>query len=197
MIHTASNSHPVSHSPRIFPIMPVLITKVDEDLKKLFQKHSKTKGFSEAELLRAIVIDTLRKEPHTESEQPELKPAPGKTEPERITVRMPGFLMDTAKDRAKAKGMAPSRWIAALVQSNLAKKPVMADQELLTLKANIRELTAIGRNINQMARALNESRNNTEKVRLDTLALLDETLKTNLSLIRELVRASQQAWEAD
>ena len=110
---------------------------------------------------------------------------------------MPGFLMDAAKEKAKVKGMAPSRWIAALVQSNLAKKPVMADQELLALKANIRELTAIGRNINQMARALNESRSNTEKVKLDTLALLDDTLKTNLSLIRDLVRSSQQVWEAE
>ena len=105
--------------------------------------------------------------------------------------------MEAAKEKAKEKGMATSRWIAALVQSNLARTPVMTDQELTALKANIRELTAIGRNINQMARALNESRNNTDKVNLETLALLGDTLKTNLSLVRELVRASQQVWDAE
>lgn len=177
--------------------MPVLITKVDEDLKKLFQKHCRKDGLSEAELLRSIVIDAIIKKPLVESAQPDLKPDPDRTEPERITVRMPGFLMDAAKEKGREKGMAPSRWIAALVQSNLARQPVMADQELLALKANIRELTAIGRNINQMARALNESRSNMDKVKLDTLALLDDTLKTNVSLIRDLVRASQQVWEAE
>jgi len=177
--------------------MPVLKTFVDEEPKQLFKKLSNERGLSESELLRSIVLEAIRKTPFTESAQSELQPNPERTESERITVRMPGFLMNAAKDRATAKGMVPSRWIAALAQSNLARKPVMADHELLALKANIRELTAIGRNINQMARALNESRSNTEKVKLDTLALLGETLKTNLSLIRALVRASQQVWEAE
>ena len=110
---------------------------------------------------------------------------------------MPGFILEAAKEKGKAKGMATSRWIAALVQSNIAKNPVMAEQELITLKATIRELTAIGRNINQMARALNESRNNIDKVNLDTLYFLGDSLKRNLSAVRELVRASQQVWEAE
>ena len=110
---------------------------------------------------------------------------------------MPSFLLQAAKEKGKAKGMATSRWIAALVQSNIAKNPVMADQELNNLKASIRELNAIGRNINQMARALNESRNNTDKVNLDTLYLLGDSLKRNLSAVRELVRASQKVWEAE
>jgi hypothetical protein len=48
-----------------------------------------------------------------------------------------------------------------------------------------------------MARALNESKNNTDKVKLTTLALLGESLKRNISAVRELVRASQQVWEAE
>jgi len=171
-----------------------LKARVGQDTRETFRQRANARGTTESELLRALVMAEIGKD-LTEEKQPETNQE--KIGVERITVRMPSFLMQAAKEKGKAKGMAPSRWITALVQSNLAKKPVMADQELLALKANIRELTAIGRNINQMARALNESRSNTEKVRLDMLALLDETLKTNLSLIRDLVRASQQAWEAD
>jgi hypothetical protein len=48
-----------------------------------------------------------------------------------------------------------------------------------------------------MARALNESRNNVDKVNPETLALLKDSLNRNLSAVRELVRASQQVWEAE
>ena len=149
---------------------------------------------TESELLRALVVaeigNDLADEKPAESNQE-------KTETERITVRMPGFMLQAAKEKGKGKGMATSRWIAALVQSNIAKNPVMTDQELITIKATIRELTAIGRNINQMARALNESKNNTDKVKLTTLALLGESMKRNISAVRELVRASQQVWGAE
>ena len=177
--------------------MPVLITKVDEDLKQLFKQQTKNNGLSESELLRLIVIEAMGKAQFSESNKTDLTPDTEKSETERITVRMPSFLMQAAKEKGKAKGMATSRWIAALVQSNIAKNPVMADQELNNLKASIRELNAIGRNINQMARALNESRNNTDKVNLDTLYLLGNSLKRNLSAVRELVRASQKVWEAE
>jgi predicted DNA binding CopG/RHH family protein len=177
--------------------MPVLKTFVGEDLKQLFQQYSQESGLSESELLRSIVIGAMRNIQFTESDKPDLTLDFEKNETERITVRMPSFLMQAAKEKGKEKGMATSRWIAALVQSNIAKNPVMADQELITLKSTIRELTAIGRNINQMARALNESRNNVDKVNLDTLYLLGDSLKRNLSAVRELVRASQQVWEAE
>ena len=177
--------------------MPALLTHVDTELKQRFQKLSKSKGISESELLRSIVMENLLNNPLNESDKPDLTLGFEKTETERITVRMPGFLLEAAKEKGKAKGMATSRWIAALVQSNIAKNPVMAEQELITLKATIRELTAIGRNINQMARALNESRNNVDKVNLDTLYFLGDSLKRNLSAVRELVRASQQIWDAE
>ncbi|PZN85525.1 MAG: plasmid mobilization relaxosome protein MobC [Candidatus Methylumidiphilus alinenensis] len=192
-----SDSHPVPTIPPFFHDMPVLITKVDEDLKQLFKQQTKNNGLSESELLRLIVIEAMGKAQFSESNKTDLTPDTEKSETERITVRMPSFLMQAAKEKGKAKGMATSRWIAALVQSNIAKNPVMADQELNNLKASIRELNAIGRNINQMARALNESRNNTDKVNLDTLYLLGDSLKRNLSAVRELVRASQQVWEAE
>ena len=45
-----------------------------------------------------------------------------------------------------------------------------------------------------MARALNESKNNTDKVKLDNLDLLRNYLDRNIASVRGLVRASQQAW---
>ena len=177
--------------------MPILRARVDEDLKSLFLQKAEERDLSESELLRKIVLEFFtheKKKDEVEDVLRAVEPDAENAENEKMTIRLPRFLVDAAKERAKAKGMATSRWIAALVQSSLMQKPVMVDQELTVLRSNIRELNAIGRNINQMARALNESKNNTDKVKLDTLDLLRTYLDRNIAFVRGLVRASQQAW---
>ena len=177
--------------------MPMLRARVDEDLKSLFLQKAEALNLSESELLRQVVLDFFAHAKNKDEVEDVLKavePDAENAEIEKMTIRLPRFLVDAAKERAKAKGMATSRWIAALVQSSLMQKPVMVDPELNELRANIRELNAIGRNINQMARALNESKNNTDKVKLDNLDLLRTYLDRNIDFVRGLVRASQQAW---
>ena len=78
----------------------------------------------------------------------------------------------------------------------------MTDDELTALVAANRELAAIGRNINQIARALNEARLigaavDANHVKLEQLAELREAITRNRAAIRALVRASQNSWADD
>ena len=84
-----------------------------------------------------------------------------------------------------------------MVQSNLTAQPVMTSDELAVLRASNRELAAIGRNINQIAHALNADFHETERVKLEKLAELRQVITGNGAAVRALVRASQSAWEAD
>lgn len=174
--------------------MPVLKTLVEPEIKMRFRKMAKARKLSESELLRVLVLEATGAEKGTD--QP-IEPNPEKVELERMTVRMPRFLIEATKDRAKKKGMAPSRWVAALVQSNLTGKPVMSDDEILKLRISNRELAAIGRNINQIARALNDTLQNSERLPLDKLIELGRIILENRAAIRGLVRASQNVWKAD
>ncbi len=122
---------------------------------------------------------------------------PGALDTEKITVRLPGFLKKRVVVRAKLLKMGTGRWVGAFIQSNLMRQPVMTDRELQALEASTRELTAIGRNINQIARALNEAHFQTERVRLDRLAELSEAIQKLRGDIRSLVRASRNAWREE
>jgi len=174
--------------------MPVLKTVVEPGIKTLFRHMAKGRGLSESEFLRQVVLMVTGKD--IKEEKP-IVPVPEKAEPSRLMIRLPLFLLEEAKRRGTSKGMATSRWVAALVQSNLTRSPVMSENELLALRANIRELTAIGRNINQIAKSLNENFYETERVRLDKLEALSRVIAENKAAIRALVRASQNSWEAD
>jgi hypothetical protein len=171
--------------------MPALTTLVDLSIKAAFKGHAKALSLSESDLLRVIVLDALGRAKKTPAIVP---PNVEDAETDRMTVRMPAFLLKSVRKQAKAKSMSASRWVASLVQSTLMRDPVMSDVEIEALRASNRELAAIGRNLNQIARALNDNFNETDRLKLQLLDVLQESVKDNRAAIRGLVRASQKAW---
>lgn len=174
--------------------MPVLKTVVEPATKTRFRGKAQVRGMSESELLRAVVLSVTGEDRVADS-APE--PEADTLAPARMTVRLSGFLLQATQQRARAKGMAPSRYVAALVQSHLSRQPVMATQEIQALLRSGRELAALGRNLNQIAHALNSAFHETERVKLDQLEALQLAVLQNRAAIRALVRASQNAWSAE
>lgn len=183
--------------------MMILKTTVAREVKARFRSVATARGMSESELLRAVILIVIGE---TDGDDHPVKPDAKKLDIARMTVRMPQFLMEAAKERAKSNGMAPSRWVTALVQSNLTRLPVMTSAELTELQKNTRELAAIGRNLNQIARAMNDAfmsrtmgevLDQADQVQLDSLASLRLAIAENQEAIRALVRASYNVWEAE
>lgn len=174
--------------------MPVLKTLVEPETKARFRNMAKARGLSESEFLRAVVLAVTGEDNDTDLS---IEPDAEKADTVRMTVRMPRFLMEATGAQAKIKGMAPSRYVTALVQSNLLRQPVMTDAELAGLLASNRELAAVGRNINKIARALNEAFHETERVKIERLAELHDAIVKQGATVRALVRASQKSWLAN
>lgn len=174
--------------------MPVIKATVDTEVKTRFRLMAKAHKKTQEEFLRQVLEAVVNQD------EPEIKvvePVNGRLESDRMRFAFPKFLLDAIDLRAKAQGMGRRRWIEALVQSNLTKNPVMNYSEVALLRANLRELGAIGRNINQIAKALNEAFHETERVRLDRLDELLKGIIENRKIIRALIRSSQDAWEAE
>ena len=105
----------------------------------------------------------------------------------------------TAEERAlieQKMAQLPTQRIGAYLRK-MAIDGYIIYTDTADIKAFTKELSAIGRNINQIARSLNEAFHETERVRLDKLAELHRALVENRTAIRSLVRASQNAWEAE
>lgn len=73
--------------------------------------------------------------------------------------------------------MAPSRWIAALVQSNPTADPVMTGAELAVLQSSARELAAIGRNLNRITEAINAKITDAEPATIEMLTALGAAIQ--------------------
>lgn len=184
---------------------PIVKTRLKGPLHARFLAEQEARGMSESELLRLALQTLFESQDHTPTHadrvanHPRFPVAfcPEELSLERKTVWMPAFLMRAATERATAKGMSFSRWISSLVLSNLTRYPVLTETELLAIEASTRELAAIGRNINQLARSLNEAYFETERIRLDRLTELSRSIAKTRAAISALVRASRNSWRTD
>lgn len=184
---------------------PIVKTRLKSAMHARFLAEQKARGLSESELLRQALhrlfepTPLIQRRPAPTDDSPNVggKPDHGAPAVERKTVWMPAFLMRAASAQAVAKGMSFSRWISALVQSNLMRHPVLTTPELLAIEAASRELAALGRNIHHIARSLTLAHVDTERIRLDKLAALSEKIAETQETIGALVRASRHAWRAE
>ena len=76
----------------------------------------------------------------------------------RLNVRLRAEDRLLLHERAAARGMASATYISVLVRSHLRSLAPLPKEELVALKRIVGELGAIGRNLNQIARASNEGR---------------------------------------
>jgi len=73
----------------------------------------------------------------------------------RISIRLSPDDRQLLSERATSRGMASATYAAVLVRSHLRKVTPLPTEELAALKRSIAELGAVGRNLNQIATALN------------------------------------------
>ncbi|MEJ0098488.1 MAG: plasmid mobilization relaxosome protein MobC [Pseudomonadota bacterium] len=97
--------------------------------------------------------------------------------------------------RAEARGMRPATYVSVLTRCHLRQLPPLPKDELLALKRSVSELAALGRNINQIARAANEGGRLPGSVRDEFRAMLKvcEALRDNT---KGLLKANLTSWES-
>jgi Bacterial mobilisation protein (MobC) len=96
--------------------------------------------------------------------------------------------------RAEARGMRPATYVSVLIRSHLRRLAPLPKDEFLVLKRSIGELASIGRNINQIAKAVNEGGRAPGSVREEFRAMLKicEALRDNT---KALLKANEISWQ--
>jgi len=165
-------------------------TRVTDQIKADFIKLAENHGLTESELLRLLITNALS----NQDQQLTPKEKGVDIEITELKIRLPKFLIEQAKAKEKTQGMATTRWIKSLVQSNLIQPPVLIDSAIIALKETDRELAAVGNNLNQIARKINESAFNIDIVKIEKLDEVKQAVKTVRAAIDELIKVSRNGW---
>ena len=97
-------------------------------------------------------------------------------------------------ERAAARGMPGATYVSVLVRAHLRSLTPIPRDELLALKRSVAELSALGRNLNQIARLTNQGGRAPAPGREHTSAMLRicEALRDNF---KALLKVNAASWE--
>ena len=132
-----------------------LKTWVSRETRERFSAVARHQGLSDSALLKRMVDLMLR------STDPALYEAGARAGAEvarstRLTVRLRPDDELLLRERAVARGMASATYLSVLARSHLRSLAPLPKNELQALKRSVSELGSIGRNLNQIARAMNQ-----------------------------------------
>ncbi|MDH4260552.1 MAG: MobC family plasmid mobilization relaxosome protein [Gammaproteobacteria bacterium] len=182
----------------------VLKTTVPRDIKARAKAIADAELLTEAAWLKRIVLREIRVADGggSESREPraadgvhrratEARGSNGEGKPIYVRLRSGDRLLLDA--RAAARGLRPATYLSVLARSHLRSLAPLPKEEYLALKRSIGELAAIGRNINQIAKAANEGGRLPDSAREEFRAMLKicEALRVNT---KTLLKANETSW---
>jgi hypothetical protein len=183
-----------------------LKTRVWPEMKLRTSVIADREFMSEAAWLKRLVIREIRARNSESHAENDLMGQESILEPTSATPGINGagkpMLVRLSADdrllldaRAEARGMRPATYASVLLRSHLRQLTPLPKDELLALRRSIAELGSIGRNINQIARAVSGGGEMPGSVRGEFRAMLKICLALRDNT-KALLKANLASWAA-
>jgi hypothetical protein len=170
-----------------------LMTWVTRETKGRFAALAHNQGITESAFLKRLVDASLMS---TAAVDP---PSLGAVEPVnatgRLSIRLRSDDLLVLRERAKARAMPTSTYVSLLVRSHLRALTPLPTAELEALKRSVAEISAIGRNLNQIARAVNQGEGPNGASKADLQALL-RAINGMRVHIKSLINSNLESWRS-
>jgi len=170
----------------------LIAARVPSVIKQRFAVVAQRHGVSESVLLRRLIEDVLVTAGEAICKE---KKAPDPQPPEKISVRLRPDDFRLLRDRAEIRKIRPATYVALFVRAHLRNLSPLPTEELAALKRSIAEVGAIGRNLNQIARAMSRGERG-DDLEIAYLQGLMKILAGLRDYTKGLITANSLSWEA-
>jgi hypothetical protein len=166
-----------------------LTTWVSQKTKERFGALARQRDVSESALLKHLIELTLQ----TANPSIHSAAADDASRRARFSIRLRPDDQLLLRERARARGMPAATYVSVLVRAHLRSLAPLPKEELLALRRAVSELGYVGRNLNQLARAVNQGERASGPGRADLRALLRvcEGLQDHT---KGLIKANAASW---
>ncbi len=172
--------------------MAKIVISTTDQQKEAWFSYCKSRSTKSSPVLKMMMKKAMGDNFSADNEDP--------TTPKRmkLDIRLNEQYRDLMTERAEQEGF-PSRqsWAATLLLSTLKNSPVLTDIEVKELRASNRQLAAIGRNINQIARALNMEIEGEGDVNEQLLNTIKNEINEHKKKVATLIAHSLNRWSAN
>lgn len=176
----------------------VYTLRLPDDLSEQWVSYCERNGKKAAATLRALMRYQIQDDMPPEIQQwiAEQTEGVADTGPkERIEVRFTPTEYQAINIRAEAEGCSAQRWVINCVRANLTHEPQFTMETTKALWESSYQLRAIGRNLNQIAKKLNESKADT--VKTEQFEKLAEFIYLHTDRVAAVQDASLSRWKLE
>jgi predicted DNA binding CopG/RHH family protein len=170
----------------------LLKTRVTPHTKRIIKAVAQRQQLTESAWLRRLIEVTLQTSGANRSDEIDREQI--RVRSTRLTIRLVAEDQLLLKARASARGMAAATYVSVLVRAHLRDLSPLPKQELMVLRRSVTELGAMGRNLNQIARAANRGGQVIGPTRDDLLAVLRACMGLR-DHVAALMQANLATWE--
>jgi hypothetical protein len=132
----------------------IIAARVPTETKSRLRLLAERQQISESEFLRRVLDLAVLGAVLTPTTADDRTPARARVM--RLYVRLRLEDRQLLKERARSRGMAAATYASVLIRSHLRNLAPLPKEELLALKRCVAELSAMGRNLNQLTRTFNQ-----------------------------------------
>lgn len=171
------------------PRAATLLSKEEKEALKLFLQEMKV---SEAEFLRRVIRQVLGDRIGASKD---ITPLDIKDAGNKFTLRMAGSEILAIENRAKKEGFTyRTSWAVSVLRQALSSAPIFTKEEIKVIRESNRELAAIGRNLNQVAHAINIDQRHEDQLTPDLFISLRDHLAEHRERVSRLLDISLNRW---
>lgn len=170
----------------------LIAARVSADTKTRLKMLAVKRGVSESALLKDLLDLTLGSADVWQSGQGE-SPSVA-TRRARLYVRLRPDDQLLLAERSAARRMPPATYVSVLVRAHLRDLAPLPADELRALSRAVAELGAVGRNLNQIALALNQVGSAAESRRIEIMAMM-KICSALRDHVKELLKANAVSWK--
>lgn len=178
-------------------IMPTLKTSCSVAIKVAFHALADREGLTESLLLRRMAVTILTQHENHCGVAPASEVRGGRGgKTGRVMLRLRPVEIQAIRELAEPEGHSAQAWIVRLLRYRLEGAIPFAQVESEALRAAIRELSAVGRNLNTIThRLLRSGQFEGGNLNLDALAKAVEQLRREM--VATVTRATHRAHRSD
>jgi|SRR5437588_3715933 len=170
----------------------VLKVRVPHETKQIVRTLAQQQQLSESALLMRLLETMLQTS--GVSRATTFDPLHPVARGARLYVRLRPEDHVLLRERAASRGMAAATYASIMLRTHLRGVAVLPERELVELKRSVAELGAIGRNLNQIARATNQAGRLTGPSVQDLHALL-RVCTALRDHIKGLINSNTASWD--
>lgn len=170
--------------------------RIPADLKTEWEAHCEKKGSSQHSIIRALMRYVIQDEIPPDVKDwisGQIAGEPDEGPKQRLEVRFTPSEHHEIVARSEVEGCSPQRWVINCVRASLTNQPQFTMEVTKALWESSGQLRAIGRNLNQIAKKLNEG--GTEPLPSEEIALLSDYIYRHTEIVAELQDASLSRWK--